>query len=138
MLLITGDHGMTTVLDEDKIDFDDAPALQHGVLALAGEPRARYVHSETGAHADVLATWRAELSDRAWVLERDEAIGAGLFGPTVTPAAQARIGDVVAIVRAGAAVVRRKSEPRLSLLPGMHGALTDEELLVPLLRAERG
>jgi hypothetical protein len=137
-LLITGDHGMTTVLDEDKIDFDDEPALQAGVLALAGEPRARYVHTETGAHADVLAAWRAQLSDRAWVLERDEAVSAGLFGPTVTPAAAARIGDVIAIARAGAAVVRRKLEPRMSLLPGMHGALTDDELLVPLLRAERG
>jgi hypothetical protein len=136
-LLITGDHGMMTVDDEDKVDFDDDPALQNGVLTVAGEPRARYVHSEPGAHGDVLAAWREQLSDTMWVLEREEAIDAGLFGPTVTAQASARIGDVVAIARAGAAIVRRQKEPRLSALPGMHGALTDDELLVPLLRAVR-
>lgn len=134
-LLITGDHGMMTVHDDDKIDFDGTPILRDGVLAIAGEPRARYLHAEAGAHDDVLAAWQEQLSDRMWVLDREDAISAGLFGPTVTAAACARIGDVVAIARAGAAVVRRRAEPRMSLLPGMHGALTDEELLVPLLRA---
>ncbi|MDT4977526.1 MAG: hypothetical protein QOG98_3284 [Pseudonocardiales bacterium] len=136
-LLITADHGMTTVLDEDKVDFDDSPALRDGVLALAGEPRARYVHVHPGAQADVLACWREQLSDRMWVLSRDEAIAAGLFGPTVSPAASARIGDIVAISHNITAVVRRQAESRLSALPGQHGALTDDDLLVPLLRAGR-
>lgn len=137
-LLVTADHGMTTVPDEDKVDFDDSPTLQHGVLALAGEPRARYVHARPGALADVIATWGAELSDRMWVLGRDEAIARGLFGPTVTPTAGARIGDVVAISRSRTAVVRRRAESRMAALPGHHGALTEEELLVPLLCAVRG
>jgi hypothetical protein len=137
-LLVTADHGMTTVLDEDKIDFDDNPELRDGVLALAGEPRARYVHTQPGAEADVLAAWREQLADRLWVLSRDEAISAGLFGPIVTAAARERIGDVLAISQGASAIVRRGAEPRLSALPGHHGALTDDELLVPLLRAVRG
>jgi hypothetical protein len=72
-----------------------------------------------------------------WVLSRDEAIAAGLFGPTVSPAASARIGDIVAISHNITAVVRRQAESRLSALPGQHGALTDDDLLVPLLRAGR-
>ncbi len=48
---------------------------------LAGEPRARYVHAAPGAAADVLATWRETLGDRAWVVGRDEAVAAGVFGP---------------------------------------------------------
>jgi hypothetical protein len=90
-----------------------------------------------GAHADVLSAWRARLSDRMWVLSRDEAIAAGLFGPTVSSSASARVGDVVVIPHDTAAVVRRKTEPRLSALPGQHGALTDDDLLVPLLHAGR-
>jgi Type I phosphodiesterase / nucleotide pyrophosphatase len=136
-LFVTADHGMTTVPEEDKVDFDDSPTLQDGVLALAGEPRARYVHAVAGAHADVLSAWRAQLSDRMWVLARDEAIAAGLFGPTVSPAASERIGDVVVISHDATAVVRRKTESRLSALPGQHGALTDDDVLVPLLRAGR-
>jgi len=136
-LLVTADHGMTTVPDDDKIDFDDSPTLQDGVLALAGEARARYVHARPGAGPDVLATWRTELSDRMWVLGRDAAIAAGLFGPSVTAAAVARIGDVVAISHGNAAVVRRRAESRMSALRGHHGALTDDELLVPLLRVLR-
>ncbi|MEP7178567.1 MAG: alkaline phosphatase family protein, partial [Pseudonocardiales bacterium] len=100
-------------------------------------PRARYVHARVGAQADVFASWQAQLSDRMWVLRRDEAIAAGLFGPTVSTAARARIGDVVAISHSTTAVVRRKAESRLSALPGQHGALTDDDLLVPLLRAGR-
>jgi hypothetical protein len=136
-LLVTADHGMTTVLDRDKIDFDATQTLQEGVLALTGEPRVRYVHTLSGARADVLDAWREQLGDQMWVLGREEAITAGLFGPRVTEAATARIGDVVAISRGPAAVVRRQAERRLSALPGHHGALTDDELLVPLLRAVR-
>jgi hypothetical protein len=136
-LLVTADHGMTMVPEEDKVDFDDSATLQDGVLALAGEPRARYVHTHPGAQADVLACWREQLSDRMWVLSRDQAIAAGLFGPTIGATARTRIGDVVAISQSTTAVVRRKAESRLSALPGQHGALTDDDLLVPLLRAGR-
>jgi hypothetical protein len=88
-----------------------------------------------GAAADVLSAWCEHLADRMWVLGRDEAIAAGLFGPIVTDAARQRIGDVLAISQGAAALVRRQAEPRLSALPGHHGALTDDELLVPLLRS---
>jgi hypothetical protein len=133
-LLITADHGMVTVPDENKVDFDTCAALQDGVVALAGEPRARYVHVEPGAEADVRATWEAQLGDRMWILSRADAIAAGWFGPTVTPTAAERVGDVVAVAHTPSAVVRRRAESQVSALPGQHGALSDEELLVPLLR----
>jgi hypothetical protein len=132
-LLVTADHGMVTVPEEAKVDVDSSRALLDGVAELAGEARARYVHTRPGAADDVLAAWRAELGDRMWVGRRDDAVAAGLFGPEVTAAARQRIGDVVAIATSEVAVVRRRAESRLSALPGQHGALTDDELLVPLL-----
>ena len=134
-LLVTADHGMVTVSDEAKIDYDSCAELQEGVTALAGEPRCRYVHARPGAAAEVLQRWRDRLGDRMWVVSRDEAIAAGWFGPVVTTEARARIGDVVAVARGDVAVVRRGAESMLSSLPGQHGALTDDELLVPLLRS---
>jgi hypothetical protein len=132
-LHVTADHGMITVDDADKIDFDGTPALSDGVVALAGEPRCRHVHAKAGAAHDVASRWRSELGHRMWIGTRDEAVTAGLFGPAVRSEVQDRIGDVVAIAQGGVAVVRRKAESRLSALPGQHGALSDDELLIPLL-----
>jgi hypothetical protein len=68
-----------------------------------------------------------------WVLPRDDAIAAGWFGPEVTTTSRQRLGDIVVVARTASAVVRRRAESKLSALPGQHGALTDDELLVPLL-----
>jgi hypothetical protein len=133
-LYVTADHGMTEMPQDETVDADaDGSPLREGVIAIAGEPRMRHVHARSGAAEDVLSTWRSVLGDRAWVLDADTAINSGLFGRIVTPTARARIGDVVAISRGGLGVVQRKRESRLSSLPGHHGALTDAELLVPLL-----
>lgn len=133
-LVVTADHGMVTVPPEGRVDYDASPVLQQGVRGLAGEPRVRYVHTRPGAADDVRAAWREQLGERMWIGTRDQAVAAGLYGPRVSETARRRIGDVVAIAStADVAVVRRKVESTLSNLPGQHGALTDDELLVPLL-----
>lgn len=133
MLLVTADHGMVAVAEEMRVDLDRTPQLTEGLVGIGGEPRVRYAHTRPGAADDVLATWRSVLGEVMWVLSREEAVAAGLFGPEVTPAAAARIGDVVAIARGAATLVRSSAESRLSALPGQHGALDGDELLVPLL-----
>jgi len=45
----------------------------------------------------------------------------------------ARIGDVIALATDHGGVVERRKMPRLAAMPGHHGSLTDDELLVPLL-----
>jgi hypothetical protein len=132
VLYVTADHGMIDVGPEDRIDIDDTPALREGVALLGGEPRARHVYAEPGAAADVLATWKKVLGDRASVLSRDEAVAEGWFGE-VRPEMESRIGDVVAAPAGAVAIVATKAEPRESALIGMHGSLTPDEQLVPLL-----
>ena len=68
-----------------------------------------------------------------WIGTRSEGIVAGLFGPAVHSEYHGRIGDVIAIASGDVAVVRRSVESGLSGLRGQHGALTPDELLVPLL-----
>jgi hypothetical protein len=133
-LLVTADHGMLDVPAERRIDLDENAALTEGVRLLAGEPRARYVHAEPGAAADVLDRWRAVLGDRAWVAGRDEAIATGLFGPVSSDHA-GRIGDVVALARGGWAVTATRQEPLPSRLAAYHGSITATELAIPLLCA---
>jgi len=136
-LLVTADHGMVDVPAADRIDTDLRPELLAGVELLAGEPRARYVHTVPGAAADVLAVWREVLGPEWLVCSREEAVGWGWFGQTVADPNPARIGDVLAVSGGSGAVVSSSTEPVMSRLVGMHGGLTDAELSVPLLLAIR-
>ncbi len=133
-LLVTADHGMVDVAAEGKIDADAVPDLDDGVRALAGEPRARYVYARPGAAEDVLARWRGVLGDRAWVASREEAIASGVLGPVDAEVAP-RVGDVVMLARTGTAVVATRRERLPSMLIGLHGSLTDQELAIPALVA---
>jgi hypothetical protein len=131
-MYVTADHGMVDVGPEDRIDVDAIPELRAGLGLLGGEPRARHLYARPGAAADVLATWRELLGDRAWVLPKDEAIKEGWFGPVDQGMAD-RIGDVVAAATGSIALVATEAEPRESALFGMHGSLTPSEQLVPAL-----
>jgi hypothetical protein len=134
-LLVTADHGMLDVPAETRLDLDDdQPDLDDGVRLLAGEPRARYAHTEPGAQADVLDRWRTVLGDRAWVVSREEAVASGVFGD-VDDALADRIGDVVALARGTWAFTASRREPGPSRLAAYHGSLTATELAIPLLLA---
>ena len=84
-------------------------------------------------------TARSQLSGRleaarAWVMTRDEAIGAGLFG-VVDDEVRPRIGDVLVAARGRTAYYDdREADKRPQKMVGQHGSLTDEERTVPLLR----
>jgi hypothetical protein len=133
-LLVTADHGGVNVGPDTRFDLGTDARLGAGVDLVAGEPRVRYLHTERGATADVVAAWRAVLGREAEVVTRDEAVDSGLFGP-VTDAHLARLGDVVVVCTGGAAVLATGYEPpEVAKLIGFHGSLTPLETAIPLLR----
>jgi hypothetical protein len=132
VLLVTADHGMVDVAPPQRIDVDQVPALQDGVALVGGEARFRHVYAADGAAADVHAAWREVLGPRATVLFRDDAIARGWFGAVEARVVE-RIGDVVASVDGDCAVERRSVFPIEAKLIGLHGALSSDEMLVPLL-----
>ena len=81
---------------------------------------------------DVLATWRSVLGERAEVLSRSEAIMRGWFGP-VTPSVLPRLGDVIVASHGEHAVVSTSLFQYETTLVGLHGSLTPDEMLIPLL-----
>lgn len=132
-LYITADHGMVDVRPQRRVDAQAEPALRDGVALLGGESRARHIYTRPGAAADVLAAWRELLGDRMWITSRNEAVEAGWFGPRVPEPMLDRIGDVVAAAHDEIAVTASRTEPLESELIGVHGSMTAEEELVPLL-----
>jgi hypothetical protein len=131
VLVVTGDHGMVNV--EDKVDVADEPVLLQGVRMMAGDARARHLHAVPGAGPDVMAAWREVLGDRMWIVSCDQAVDEGWFGPVVTDAARARLGDVIAASRTRVAVVQRDVDPLYASLVCHHGSMTPAEQLVPLI-----
>lgn len=131
VLAVVADHGMIDTGDH-RIDIDRTPGLLSGVDRLGGEARVRHVHTEPGAAADVLATWREVLGERAHVVERDRVIAEGWYG-TVFDRNRGRLGDVVAAARDTWTLVRSEAEPVQTAMIGHHGSWTEAEQLVPLL-----
>ncbi len=132
-LLVTADHGGIDVPPDRRIDMDADRRLSAGVRIVAGEPRVRYLHTERGAEADVLASWRSVLGAAAHVVSRDEAVAAGWFGPVPT-AHLARIGDVVAVCRDRYVVLASAHEPEsVGKLIAFHGSTTPAETAIPLI-----
>ena len=136
-LFVTGDHGMVDLRPEQRVDLADQPELAAGVRLLAGEARARHVHTQRGAAGDVLAAWRGVLGHDMWVVAGEEAIAAGWFGPEVHDEVRPRVGDVVAAAHGPVGVVQLEVDPTQALLTGHHGSMTPAEQLVPFLELRR-
>jgi predicted AlkP superfamily pyrophosphatase or phosphodiesterase len=132
-LLVTADHGMVDVPESAKIDYDDTPELAEGIVQLAGEARARFIHVAPGQQTAVRDRWTHRLGGAVQVLAADDVLSSGWLGPTVSATARARAGDLLAVSLGQTTVVRRRAEHHLAAMRGHHGALTEEELLVPLL-----
>ncbi|MDO4888775.1 MAG: alkaline phosphatase family protein [Actinomycetaceae bacterium] len=129
LIVVTSDHGMVDV--ERRIDVSSDPALAESVSLVAGEERA--VHVYTREPREVAARWREALGDRSLVMTKDEAVATGIFG-TVGERAYAAMGDVLAFQTGRWSIVdERQRRAGQNYMVGLHGSLTEEEMLVPLI-----
>ena len=131
-LVVVADHGMVDSPTESRVDVDEHPDLRAGVALLGGEARFRHLYCQGGAVADVVAAWREQLGPRADVLTREEAVGRGWFG-AVTPSVLPRLGDVVVASHGDTAILSTADFPYEATLVGLHGSLTPDEMLIPML-----
>ena len=131
-LLVVADHGMIDSPTESRIDVDERTELRDGVALLGGEARFRHLYCDRGALDDVAATWSSVLDGRATVLAREEAIARGWFGP-VLPGVLPRIGDIVVACHGDTAILSSADFPYEATLVGLHGSLTPDEMLIPML-----
>jgi hypothetical protein len=131
-LLVVSDHGMIDSPAASRVDVDEFHELRDGVALLGGEARFRHVYCRRGAVDDVVATWTEHLGERAEVMTRETAIARGWFGP-VDPGVLPRLGDVVVACHGDTALLSSRDFPYEATLVGLHGSLTPEEMLIPLL-----
>lgn len=130
-LVVTSDHGQVHAEPDHWLDVGD---LERHVALQAGDARFRYLYARPGAAADLAAAARELVGDRAWVLTRRELIEAGWLGPSPAGSIGSRIGDVVLAANEKVAFVD-PALPREAQLRSLHGSVTADEMLVPLLAA---
>lgn len=128
-LVVVSDHGQVQVGPEGQRSLASLDAM---IDQYSGEGRFRSLHARTGAAADLLAGARELAGQQAWVRSRDEIVDAGWLGPGLPATVAGRLGDVVIAPHAPVAF----ADPSYQVeqrLQSMHGSLTAEEMLVPLL-----
>ncbi|NPC44348.1 alkaline phosphatase family protein [Nocardioides sp. zg-1230] len=131
-LLVVADHGMVDSPRDARVDVDEVDGMRDGIALLGGEARFRHLYCAAGAVADVAATWREVLGDRATVLTREEATERGWFG-AVSPGVRPRLGDVMVACHGDTAVMSTRDFAYEDTLVGLHGSLTSTEMLIPIL-----
>jgi len=127
-LVVTADHG--------QIDAPDLVPVHQDCVSLttirSGEGRFRWLHAKPGATEELAAACEQHHGDVAWVRTKSQIIDEGWFGPTVTPEAESRLGDVALVAHAPIGF-DDPGEPHLDRLVGRHGSLTEAEMLVPVV-----
>jgi hypothetical protein len=137
-LLVTADHGLQATPPHASRRLGEVDGI--GPLLAArpgGEPRHVYLYARPGAGPDLRAAASQALGPDFVVLDGGEARAAGLYGDPsrAHPEAGARVGDVVVLARGGATLWPDDADV---VLPGMHGSLEPDEMLVPLLALPLG
>ena len=131
-LVVVADHGMVDSPAESRVDIDEHPELRSGIALVGGEARFRHLYCHRGAVDDVVATWTGFLDGRADVMTRADVVERGWFGP-VSPGVLPRLGDVVVACHGDTAILSSADFPYEATLVGLHGSLTPDEMLIPLL-----
>ena len=131
---ITSDHGMINV--EEKIIIGQDNPLLTGVSVIAGEPRARHIYlteDSPQAREDAASLWQQYLQEKALVITREQAVSSNLFGETLSPDALDRMGEVIAIARAGLVLLDADRADKEGAMVGHHGGDSAIESQVGLL-----
>lgn len=130
-VLVTADHGQVEVGEQMLKLPEEVSAL---VERQSGEARFRWLHGNSDSREELLVTCREAFGASAWVAGVDEVVDGGWFGPVVTSAARARLGDVALIAREPVGFIDPAEVAPIQLIC-RHGSLTADEVLVPLVGA---
>ncbi|MCD5408215.1 alkaline phosphatase family protein [Candidatus Bipolaricaulota bacterium] len=133
VVILVADHGFVDVdPKKDVISCPEHEVLREGLMCPpVGDARAAYLYLRRGHEREVEDYLRERFPKDFLIMRSEEALDQGLWGlerPTLE--ARARVGDLLALAKGSRFLLWPKGEFKLR---GMHGGLTEDEMLVPLL-----
>lgn len=132
LVILTADHGHASVDPERLIDLEADLELRALLRnPIAGEPRVVFLHTDHAA--EVKAYLDHAYPGTFFLIDREEAIEAGLFGRGDPSLVRKRVGEVLAMIGddRGASVVR--VDGQVVRHRGSHGGMTADEMRIPVL-----
>lgn len=138
LVVVTADHGQIDSHAGQRIDLDDHPVLRDCLLLpLCGEPRAAYCYLRSG-HREAFDTYvHEELAELATCVPSTELITSAWFGQGEPhPRLIDRIGDRLLLMKQDYVLKDWLPQEKRHEMVGVHGGLSEDELLVPLIVAE--
>jgi predicted AlkP superfamily pyrophosphatase or phosphodiesterase len=131
-VLLTADHGIVDVSHDRQIYLDEIELP--GLISVGGDPRVLFLYFDGDVQESTINLLATFLGKRAYVATKDAIIEAGWYGET-TDTARGRMPDLFLIANGETALYHRDfAKPKSLKMIGQHGALSDDELLVPLLK----
>lgn len=132
-LLITADHGIIDVAHDRQVYLDEFGALAE-LVAVGGDPRVLFLYFDGQPAKEMQQSLQEWFGKRAVVATREEVISAGWYGE-VSDDALGRMPELFVIANGETAIYHRDfAKPKSLKMIGQHGALSPEELNVPLIK----
>lgn len=137
LVIVCADHGLVDTTPATRLCLDDHPALGELLaLPLCGEPRAAYCYLHPGCEQAFDAYVASELAGVVRAFPAQQLLDEHWFGPgTAHPELARRIGDRVLLPVANYSLKDWLPQERRVEPVGVHGGLSSDELLVPLIVA---
>jgi hypothetical protein len=134
-LLVTADHGVVDIDLGRHLFLEDLADFGDDLLSVCGDPRATYVYltdsADTGRIREELAD---NLADRAAVVTPAELVELGYWRPALLEDDDL-LPDFVVVATSDVAIFHRNfSSAASQKMVGHHGAVSEAETKVPLLR----
>lgn len=136
-VIITADHGMLDTGPAQVIELSEHPDLARMLLRpLCGERRAAYCYLRPGSAGEFCDYVQQRLADYMTLLPSAEVLRRGYFGlGPPHPSLHERIGDFVMLMKQNFVIKDWVAGEKRHVHLGVHGGMSPEEMLVPLILA---
>ncbi|MCU7944456.1 MAG: alkaline phosphatase family protein [Candidatus Thiodiazotropha sp. (ex Cardiolucina cf. quadrata)] len=138
LIIICADHGQIDTQPADRLSLEDHPELLEMLsLPLCGEPRAAYCYLRPGCEQAFDDYVKCVLDGKAIAYRSKELLENDWFGfGSQHPQLSLRIGDRTLLMQANYTIKEWLAQERRYELVGVHGGVSDDEMMVPVIAAE--
>jgi predicted AlkP superfamily pyrophosphatase or phosphodiesterase len=134
-VVVTADHGFIDTGPDTMIEVDQHPALAETlVLPLCGESRAAYCYVHAHKREQFERYVLDELSEYTELFESAQLVERGYFGSGEPhPRLLERIGDYTLVMKQNYVIKDWLPNERRHAHIGVHGGVSEQEMMVPLI-----